>query len=168
VSWPYLRGSSLFLDPDVANFTYVYVVGPNNERIEVWTGLSQWRHVHMMTPDVDASVLWYTDLLQVDPVYPNATQFLGTSNAIALDQGVQLYFASLPPVDTFVRTDDRPLGHIAFSVANLDTIWNRAKQLDLTVVAEPAERPQGFRSFFLRGPQEVLIEFVEAGPLRFD
>jgi catechol 2,3-dioxygenase-like lactoylglutathione lyase family enzyme len=112
-------------------------------------------------------VQWYAQLLGVSSIYPNAIQLLGTANGIALDRGVQMYFA-LMPGGTFQKTDDRPLGHIAFSVAALDSLLGRVKQMGITIVSQPAETRFGFRSFFVRGPQDVLVEFVEAGPIAFE
>jgi hypothetical protein len=50
-------------------------------------------------------------------------------------------------------------------VTGLDAMFVRTEQLGIGVVT-PLERTEhGFRSFFVRGPDQVLIEFVEAGPI---
>jgi catechol 2,3-dioxygenase-like lactoylglutathione lyase family enzyme len=78
---------------------------------------------------------------------------------------VQIFFASAPTIREFVPTDDRPLGHIAFSVGKLDAMFARTEQLGIGVVTPPERTTHGFRSFFVRGPDRVLLEFVEAGPI---
>jgi catechol 2,3-dioxygenase-like lactoylglutathione lyase family enzyme len=164
-SMPTIAGSSPFLDPEVDTFAYVYVRGPNNERIEVWSGLKRFRHVHFMTSDIDRTVDWYSKLLGIAPLAASAADGLGFGNGIELDDAVQLFYASTPAIDMFVPTDDRPVSHIGFSVTALDRKFEQAQQLGITVVSPPALTEHGFRSFFLRGPQEVLLEFVEAGPV---
>jgi catechol 2,3-dioxygenase-like lactoylglutathione lyase family enzyme len=152
----------------VAGFTYIYVRGPDAERIEVYSAGTvvvpgdvepeSFQHVHFLTADLDGTVTWYAALLALPGNPPN-----GLGRDIALDR-VSLFFPSYPPVTTFVASDDKPMGHIAFSVSDLAALRARADKLGIEVVAEPAWTDEGFRSFFLRGPDAVLLEFVEAGP----
>jgi catechol 2,3-dioxygenase-like lactoylglutathione lyase family enzyme len=165
VSFPIMPGTVPNLDPGVDAFAFVYVRGPNSERIEVWSGLSKFRHAHFMTPDIDGTVAWYEQLLGVPPLMPKSdpTSIIPT-NGISLD-GVQLNFlAPAAPVD-FTKTDGQALDHIAFSVPDLDSMFEHVKALGVPVVSEPGPTPLGFRSFFVRAPQEVLLEFVAAGPV---
>jgi catechol 2,3-dioxygenase-like lactoylglutathione lyase family enzyme len=76
-----------------------------------------------------------------------------------------LFLASFPVIETFVPTDDRPVGHLALAVTDLAPMRARADTLGLDMVAEPALAPEGFRSFFVRAPDRVLLEIVGAGPL---
>jgi hypothetical protein len=46
-----------------------------------------------------------------------------------------------------------------------DAMVARTEQLSIGVVIPPERTEDGFRSFFVRGPNQVLIEFVEAGPI---
>lgn len=165
ISMPALATLSPFLDPGVDTFAYVYVRGPNQERIEVWSGLERFRHVHFMTKNVDETVAWYAQLLNSTPIVASAADNLGIGNGLELGGGVQLFYASMPPIAEFVPTDDRPVGHIAFSVTKLDAMFARTEQLGLGIVSAPELTHHGFRSFFVRGPDQVLLEFVEAGPV---
>jgi catechol 2,3-dioxygenase-like lactoylglutathione lyase family enzyme len=151
-------------------FTYVYMRGPTAERLEVYTvgtinipghenDAQQFQHVHLLSDDVDGTVAWYSQLLDL-PAGPNS----GLGREIVVDR-VSLFFASLPLPDAFVPTDDRSLGHLALSVTDLDRMRVRAGTLGVEIVSEPALRDEGFRSFFVRAPQEVLLEFVEASAL---
>ena len=162
---PLAPGSTPFADPEVDNFTFIYVRAPNGERIEVWSGLLRFRHMHFLTPDVDATVAWYEDLLGAAPILPMAEVGLLTTNAIELG-GVQLNFlVPTETIATYVETDNQPVGHIGLSVQNLDAMFAHARELDIEIVSEPTMTPLGFRSFFVRAPQAVLLEFVEAGPV---
>jgi catechol 2,3-dioxygenase-like lactoylglutathione lyase family enzyme len=162
---PTLGDTSRFVDPSGNSFTFIYVQGPNHERIEVWSGLAKFRHAHFMTPDVATSVDWYAQLLGVPTVFTADVAALAGTNAVELD-GVQLNFLSPLEAETFVETDMQPVGHIALSVPNLDAMFAKAKQGKIQIVSEPALTPEGFRSFFVRAPEKVLLEFVEAGPVR--
>jgi catechol 2,3-dioxygenase-like lactoylglutathione lyase family enzyme len=154
---------------DFPILSYVYVEGPHRERIEVWSSdVETFWHVHFMTADVDAAITWYQQLLGAPPVLDSSLLTLGISNGIALNDEIVLFFASWPEIASFEATDDRPLGHIAFSVNDLDALFARARSLGLAIVSEPAPTPHGFRSFFARAPDKVLVELVEAGPFAFE
>lgn len=166
VSMPLPAQLTPFVDPNVDTFAYVYVRGPNRERIEVWSGLERFRHVHFLTPNVDSTVAWYAQLLNATPVVASAADTFGLGNGLPLAGGVQLFYASMPAAITeFVPTDDRQLGHIAFSVTDLDATLARCEQLSLELVSSTARTEHGFRSFFVHSPDHVLIEFVQAGPI---
>jgi len=164
LSFPVTPGSMPLLDPQVDDFSFVYFRAPNGERIEVWSGRGGFRHIHFLAPDVDATIAWYEELLGVEAVFPMAEVGLITTNAIALDRVYLDVLAPTQPV-SFVPTDDQPLSHLAISVSDLAATFEHVQQLDLEVVSEPAMTEHGFRSFFVRAPQEALLELVEAGPI---
>src|SRR5262249_47568329 len=87
-----------------------------------------------------------------------------SSNTIIVDKVKLIFFG--PPFMVpakFAKTDDHPFGHVAFAFADLDAVLERAKSMDLEIVAEPKlDETYGFRSFFVRAPNQVLIELVEA------
>lgn len=165
VSYPLPAEGVPGLDPGVDTFSFVYVRGPNGERIEVWSGLARFRHAHFWTPDIDASVDWYVKLLGVAPLAPMADPKAAlVSNGIELD-GVQLNFLTPSmPID-YIETDGQPIDHIAFSVPDLEAMYQHAQTLGVEIVSAPAQTELGFRSFFVRAPQAALVELVEAGPV---
>ena len=58
--------------PDVA--TYVYVLGPDGERIEVWSGVDdRVNHVHFTTADLAATAAWYQRFLGLPERVPVGT-----------------------------------------------------------------------------------------------
>jgi catechol 2,3-dioxygenase-like lactoylglutathione lyase family enzyme len=153
--------------PLAPNFYFVYLRGPDAERIEVFSDpVEEFNHVHFMTRDVDATVGWYEALLGIEAELPAARQTVAFSlNTIFVD-GVRMIFFG-PPYpflpENYVPTDDRPIGHVAFSVTDLGAMRDRVEELGVEVVDEPTLSKYGFRSFFVRAPESVLIEFVEAG-----
>jgi hypothetical protein len=73
-----------------------YARSGDRERIEVWSGLDRFRHVHFMTRDVDETVAWYAQLLNVEPLVASAADTFGLGNGLPLEDGVQLFYASAP------------------------------------------------------------------------
>lgn len=156
------------------DFFFVYLQGPSNERIEINTAdHDEFGHVHFMTDDVDATVAWYEALLDVEATMPEAAEanfdaggmpVAWTSNSILIDKVDMIFFGPPYPVpEAFEPTEDGPINHIAFCFADLDPIVERVAALDVEVVAEAAADEQyGFRSLFVRAPDRVLVELVEA------
>jgi catechol 2,3-dioxygenase-like lactoylglutathione lyase family enzyme len=133
--------------------------GPDDERVEIWTGADQRvNHVHFTTADLAKTASWYQSFLGL-PKEP--------SNSLAyrffLDD-ILFFFEVDGTAADYQPTDDHVLGHIAFSVTNLSAWLSRAREQSIEIVAEPADA-SGFKSFFVRGPDGMLIEIVQAAPL---
>lgn len=70
------------------------------------------------------------------------------------------------PIADFAKTDGRVVDHIAFSYRDLDAAFERMKAAGVEIVDPIADREGfGLRSFFVRGPDGVLVEIVQARPL---
>jgi catechol 2,3-dioxygenase-like lactoylglutathione lyase family enzyme len=142
--------------PDTAS--YMYVLGPDQERIEVWSGVDRRvNHVHLTTADLAAVASWYQRFLGLTGSTP-----LG-SWSFFLDD-ILFFFEPIGAAADYAPTDDHVLSHFALSVTDLDAWRKRAADQQIQVVAEPA-LVNGFKSFFVRGPDGVLIELVQAAPL---
>lgn len=142
------------LDADA--FGYIYVLGPDQERIEIWTGAEQRvNHVHFTTPDLAAAVGWYQKFLGVGM---NASTVL-TSNIFIDD--VLFFYEPIGAKEDYEPTEDYVLSHIALSVTDLAKWVQRARDQHVEIVAEPAP-VHGWSSFFVRGPDGLLVELVEA------
>ena len=71
--------------------------------------------------------------------------------------------AAVPP--SFAPSDDTPIGHVAFSFADLAPVLERIDSMGVEVVSEVAkDEAHGFESIFVRGPDELLVELVQADP----
>jgi catechol 2,3-dioxygenase-like lactoylglutathione lyase family enzyme len=140
--------------PIADEIAYVYVLGPDDERIELWSGSDgRINHVHFTSPDLPATLAWYRSFLDLE---------IAEAGAFFVDD-ILFYFEQIGDAADYAPTDEHVLGHIAFSVTDL-TAWRaRAGAQSVEVVSEPST-VHGFESFFVRGPDGVLIELVQAAP----
>ena len=71
-----------------------------------------------------------------------------------------------PPVGELVASDGRVIDHIAFSYRDIDPVFEHMKKNGVEIV-KPIQQDESLniRSFFVRGPDKVLIEIVEARPI---
>lgn len=144
--------------PTPDKFSYMYVLGPDDERIEVWSGADKrLNHLHFTSADTEAAVGWYEKFLGLASV--------GRSllfSAFFLDD-ILFFVEPIGTASDYEPTDDHVLAHVAFSVTDLDAWLMRAQEQGIEIVAQPAEA-HGFKSFFVRGPDGMLIELVQAQP----
>lgn len=139
--------------PDTAS--YMYVLGPDRERIEVWSGADgRVNHMHFTTADLAATSDWYQKLLNL----PSMTPLL--SYQFFLDD-ILFFYEPIGAAADYKPTDDHALGHVALAVADLAAWRKRVQDLNVEVISEPAAA-HGFKSFFVRGPDGLLIELVQA------
>lgn len=75
-------------------------------------------------------------------------------------------WAGNSPVSAIQPTKGRAVDHIAFSYRRIQPIFDRMKKAGVTIAEPISLKPEfGFRSFFIVGPDQVLIEIVEARPI---
>lgn len=71
-----------------------------------------------------------------------------------------------PPVGDLVASDGRVIDHLAFSYRNIEPVFAHMKKNGVKIVKPIAvDESLKIKSFFVRGPDKVLIEIVEARPL---
>lgn len=142
--------------PDVAS--YMYVLGPDQERIEIWSGADgRVNHMHFTTADLAATSGWYQRFLGL----PSATPLL--SYQFFLDD-ILFFFEPIGAAADYQPTEEHTLAHVALAVADLDAWRQRVTVQNIEVVSEPAAA-HGFMSFLVRGPDGLLIELVQAAKL---
>jgi catechol 2,3-dioxygenase-like lactoylglutathione lyase family enzyme len=142
--------------PIVDPFAYIYVLGPDQERIEMCSGIDERiNHLHFTTADLMGTARWYQ-------------RFVGraeTASPIGLWglylDDVMFAFEQVGEAADYAPTDDHVLSHVAFSVSNLDAWLQRLRDQKVEIVSEPAVT-LGFKSFFARGPDGMLLELVQA------
>ncbi len=180
VGWTRTSAESFFLDvesrgitvetpptPLFPDFVFMYFRGPNGERIETTSGpTDDFAHVHLLATDLEFATGWYRDVFDLTPLFGEPMSFGGlfTRNNLPIDDVVSLEifgdFSQTPAEPA--PTDDRPHGHIAFAYRDLDRAFARLERAGLEIVDPIADRaPWGMRSFFVRGPDRVLLEIVE-------
>jgi len=179
----------------LGNQYYFYVYGPDDEVVEVWTGFNHNRfgHVHLFADDVNATARWYKEWLLLeghrrDVPRPTATPSpdwrpgdmsifatLWTTQVMTPNCTINIFGKPGPekvvwwpyePIVDFEPTDGHVIDHIAFSFRKIDPVLARMRQAGVEIVDEPRLRSEyGMRSFFVRGPDKVLVEIVEERPL---
>ena len=161
---------------------FFYIFGPDREIAEVFTGDQNhlFNHVHFSVDSVSATAQWYERILGMTfpegakgprPTDPNARW----GSSARLD-GVSFvliykdhYYADSEPRLTVGRqlqtTQGSPVDHVAFSYTNIAPEFERMKAAGVPIVQPIADRPDGVKSFFVTGPDAVLLEIVEAPPI---
>jgi len=71
-----------------------------------------------------------------------------------------------PPLKDLKPTKGRPIDHIAFSYRKIEPVFERMQRAGVKIV-EPikADPKYGYRSFYVEGPDAVLVEIVEEKPV---
>jgi catechol 2,3-dioxygenase-like lactoylglutathione lyase family enzyme len=166
------------------NNYYMYAFGPDKELLEIWTGYQNHRygHVHLISADPVGTVRWYTTTLGIplrsqtinEPgpasAGSNGLQNVDNVNIIVFRQPasepVPPLWAGNKTISSFESTQGHAVDHLAFSYRKIDPVFSRMKKAGVRIV-EPitTKTDYGFRSFFIEGPDKVLIEIVEAKPI---
>jgi lactoylglutathione lyase len=116
-----------------------------------------WDHVHIRTPDPEATAQWFADTLGAEIVRtPTRLDVkLGGANIflapVAADSGV-----NPPPV-----TPHQGLDHFGLTVKDIDAVAAQLKAKGVEFTKEPQTIRPGVRICFIRGPQGISIELLE-------
>lgn len=160
---------------------YMYFWGPDRELIEVYTGSKNHRfeHVHLLASDLGATLRWFQEHFGLAPRLPADSKLGGVAINLLRIDNVNLYIFERPPAgqprpawfppevgDSFPSTDGTVIDHIAFSFAELGPVFRRMRSAGAVIVRPVARsREYGLTSFFVRGPDGLLIELVEEPPV---
>lgn len=168
---------------------YFYINGPDKELIEINTmGHHRFGHVHLFATDVNAVCAWYRDHLGLKPTRNNVPKPAGDMstlatiwiNVIPCDNVTIIVFGKPdiepsppwwrePPLKQIQPTQGRPIDHIAFSYPKIEPVFERMKQAGATIVKSIAtDERLKLKSFSVLGPENVLIEIVEAHAIPTD
>lgn len=161
---------------------FFYIFGPDREVAEVYTGDQNhlFNHVHLSVNDIAATAGWYQRMLGMTfpatalgprPADPAARW--GTQSRVDGVSFVYIYkdhyYADsevrLPVGRTLQTTAGSAFDHVAFSYERIEPEFERMKAAGATILQPIADRPEGVRSFFVEGPDGVVIEIVEAKPI---
>lgn len=171
--------------PGADNY-YFYQRGPGKELIEINTmGHHRFAHVHLFATDVNATSRWYRDHLGLKPRLgerPKPAGNMATLDKIWLnfmqcDNVILIVFGKPdvsppppwwpePPLKKLEPTKGRPVDHLAFSYRTIEPVYQDMKRAGVKIAETIKTDPKyHFRSFFVEGPDGVLIEIVEEKPL---
>ena len=166
------------------NIFVMYLAGPDGEMIEVNTmGHNRYGHVHLLAADVNETTAWYKKHLGLQgrdfvPKPEDMSKVRAWSSGFRCDNVSfvvygQPNYEPKPPWWTkealltgFDPTDGRVIDHIAFSYRDIGPVFERMKT-DGAEIVRPIAHDDRFshESFFVRGPDKVLVEIVEAKPI---
>jgi lactoylglutathione lyase len=116
-----------------------------------------WDHVHLRSPDPEATAAWLEDILggeiirgpgRIDVKLGGANVFIAPVTA---GDGV-----NTPPVTPYQGLD-----HFGLTVKDIDAVAAEIKAKGVEFTKEPTTIRPGVRICFIRGPQGISIELLE-------
>src|SRR6266581_697271 len=116
-----------------------------------------WDHVHLRSPDPEATAAWLADILggeiirgpgRIDVKLGGANVFIAPVTA---GDGV-----NTPPVTPYQGLD-----HFGLTVTDIDAVAAEIKAKGVEFTKEPTTIRPGVRICFIRGPQGISIELLE-------
>lgn len=138
----------------IGDIKFFFIEDPWGTKIEVIQdpGTSGFHHVHLHTPDPDATLAWYAKAFGGE-----VTKFKGFLPAIKYGDMWVLAQKSEAKEPTIGRAAD----HLGWSFPDLDAAAEKLKADGVTFTMDP--RPFGTAKIaFIEGPDGVRIELVEA------
>lgn len=160
---------------------YMYFWGPDREVIEVYTGSRNHRfeHFHLLAGNLAATLRWFGDHLGLQSRMPAASTLGGVAINLLRVDNVNVYVFERPAAgqprpdwfppevgDTFLPSEGTAIDHVAFSASDITPLFERLRRSGVTIVRPPASSAEyGMTSFFVRGPDGLLIEIVEEAPI---
>jgi len=153
---------------------FMYFYGPDNEVLEIYTGQKSHRfnHIHHACTDINAAVQWYVSNLGLKadgPIEPNARVNQIRTDNINIVFHPKIIFhpkSRLKEGEDFEPTEGRVIDHIAFSFRDIASAYKRMERNGVKIV-RPIKKDDMFshKSFYVLGPEKVLIEIVEDKPI---
>jgi len=116
-----------------------------------------WDHVHLRSPDPEATAAWLEDILggrrvlntkSIDVKLGGAMVFIAP---VAVGDGV-----NAPPVTPYQGLD-----HFGLTVKDIDAVAAEIRAKGVEFTKEPFTIRPGVRICFIRGPQGISIELLE-------
>ena len=123
-----------------------------------------WDHVHLRTPDPEATAQWFERMLGAEVL--RSTQNGAPRIDIKLG-GANIFLAPVkagdgvnaPPVTPYQGLD-----HFGLKVSGLDAVAAELKAKGVEFTMEPNVPRPGIKICFLRGPQGISIELLDRDP----
>ena len=160
---------------------YMYFWGPDRELVEVWTGSRNHRfeHVHLLASNLSATVSWFENNLGLRRQLSTDQKVSGVATQYIWADNVKLSIMERPASgqprpawwpaevgETMPPTDGTVIDHIAFSFSRIEPVLERMRRAGVTVVHPIATSAEyGLTSFFVRGPDGLLVEIVAEAPI---
>lgn len=114
-----------------------------------------WDHVHLRSPDPDATAQWYEKMLGAEIIH--------SPGRVDLILGGQKVFILKAPAGDHSAPQHPHLGldHFGLQVKDIDDVAAALKAKGVAFTTEPFNIRPGQRICFVRGPDNVSIELLE-------
>jgi catechol 2,3-dioxygenase-like lactoylglutathione lyase family enzyme len=120
----------------------------------------RWDHLHLRSPDPEATARYYINVFGATPV--NRVDAGGALRAIVNFAGLNLFIEQVPPeTPTPPHPPHLGLEHIGLAVTNIDAVCAELKARGAEFAVEPHSPRPGLRMAFVRAPENVRIEVLE-------
>jgi len=122
-----------------------------------------WEHIHLRSPDPEATAAWYRDKLGAEVIKTPQT---GGGTRIDLNLSGQKVFIALAQPGKAAEAPASPyfgLDHFGLTVDDLDAAVAELKAKGVTFTMEPTLNRPGVKIAFLTAPQNVSIELIQRG-----
>ncbi len=122
-----------------------------------------WEHIHLKTPDPEATAAWYESNLGAEIV--RTKQPDGSSRIDLNLSGQKVFLAPVDPAKVGAAPSMPFLGmdHFGMTVEDIDTAVAELKTKGVTFTMDPTTIRPGVRIAFLTAPQNVSIELLQRG-----
>ena len=122
-----------------------------------------WEHVHLRSPDPEATATWYQDKLGAEVI---RTKQADGSNRIDLNLSGQKVFIALAQPGKAAEAPSSPymgLDHFGMTVDDIAGAVTELKGKGVHFTMEPTTIRPGVTIAFLTAPQNVSIELIQRG-----
>jgi catechol 2,3-dioxygenase-like lactoylglutathione lyase family enzyme len=122
-----------------------------------------WEHIHLRSPDPEATAQWYHDKLGAEIV---RTPQQDGSTRIDLDlTGQKIFIAKADPASIGAPPQIPYMGleHFGLTVPDMDAAVAELKGKGVSFTMEPRSIRPGVKIAFLTAPQNVSIELIQRG-----
>src|ERR1700758_2292088 len=135
---------------------------PEGEKDEAMTKFT-WEHVHLRSPDPEATAQWYHDKLGADVI---RTKNADGSTRLDLNlSGQKVFIAMADPAKTGASPASPYLGldHFGLTVDDLASATAELKAKGVVFTMEPKQLRPGVKIAFITAPENVSIELLQRG-----
>jgi lactoylglutathione lyase len=124
-----------------------------------------WEHIHLRSPDPEATAQWYATMLGAEVV--RTPQSGGATRVdLLLGGGQKVFVAPASPTAAPGPAPDAPymgLEHFGMTVPDIDAAVAELKGKGVRFTMDPTTVRPGVRIAFLRAPENVSIELIQRG-----
>lgn len=120
-----------------------------------------WDHIHLRSPDPEATAVWFEQMLGAQVIRSMAQ---GKPRIDLKLGGANVFIMAVAPGDGVHAAPVTPyqgLDHFGLAVSGIDAVAAELKGKGAEFTMEPRTVRPGLRVCFLRGPQGISVELLE-------